>query len=516
MMGRARTGGFVRRAEQRERADESPLRAGPTTGGKMKVTGARPGASTHGAAALPRLAAVPEKWGIVLAVGVGSFMSAMGESILATILPVIQESFGSDVATVEWVVTVYLLVVSGLLLTCGRLGDLYGYKRIYTAGLAVFVLGSALCALAPTAPALVALRVVQALGAAALFANAPAILTRHFPACQRGQALGLQVTLTYLGLTLGPSLGGWLAHQAGWQSVFYLNLPLGLLAGWLSLRALPRDPPAAPKQGFDVLGALTLVGGLVGLLLALNRGGAWGWSSPGVLLLLGAGALLLGAFVAVERRVAAPMLRLHLFARPAFSAAVTSAVLNYMCIFAVIFLLPFYLIQGRGLSAAQAGLLLTAQPLLMALVAPWSGTLSDRIGARLPATLGMAVLATGLFVLARLGPTSPLGQVGVGLAVVGLGTGLFTSPNTSSLMGAAPAPVRGMAAALLATARHIGMGLGIALAGAIYTTVIAQEQGVDPTAAMANAMDASFGVAVGLALLGVLASALRDRRAPAG
>ena len=481
----------------------------------MKIVGARLGSSTAHAAVLSHLATEPGKWGVLLAVGLGTFMSALGESILATILPAIQASFSSNVAAIEWVVTVYLLVVSGLLLTCGRLGDLYGQKRVYIIGLGVFMLGSVLCALAPSAPALIALRTLQALGAAALFANAPAILTRHFPARQRGQALGLQVTLTYLGLTLGPSLGGWLAHQAGWQSVFYLNLPLGLLAGWLSWRALPEEAPAQGRQGFHLAGALTLLGGLTVLLLGLNRGEAWGWTSSGVLSLLGIGVLLLSAFLAVEQRVAAPMVDLHLLAHPAFAAALISAVLNYMCIFSVVFLLPFYLIQGRGLSTAQAGLLLTAQPLVMALVAPWSGTLSDRIGSRRPATLGMAVLAAGLFLLARLGPASPLGTVAAGLALVGLGTGLFTSPNTSALMGAAPDTARGVAAALLATARHIGMGLGIALAGAIYTTVLAQEPGVGPTAAMANAMDTSFGAAVALALLGMLASAMRDRQAPA-
>jgi MFS family permease len=155
----------------------------------MKVTPPQIGASAAGVTALPPVATAYGKWGIVLAIGLGTFMSALGESILTTILPAIEDNFHSDVATIEWVIIVYLLVVSGLLLTCGRLGDLYGQKRVYGAGLAVFVLGSALCALAPTVLTLIGLRTIQALGAAALFANAPAILTRHFPARQRGQAL---------------------------------------------------------------------------------------------------------------------------------------------------------------------------------------------------------------------------------------------------------------------------------------------------------------------------------------
>ncbi len=453
------------------------------------------------------IAGLERKWWVLLAVGVGTFMSALDSSVVNTVLPVVRRTFDSDVATVEWVVTVYLLVVSGLLLSFGRLGDLRGHKAVYVAGFGVFVFSSALCGLAPTSAALIAFRALQALGAAMLFANSPAILTKNFPAAQRGQALGLQATMTYLGLTVGPSLGGWLTHQLSWRAVFYINLPVGLAALWLSLRFIPRDAGAGQAERFDRAGALTFIAGLVALLLGLNRGHDWGWASPAVLALLGAAALSLAMFVQIELRRANPMLDLSLFRQRLFSAAVLSAVLNYICLYSIVFLLPFYLIQGRDFSTARAGLLLTAQPIVMAIAAPLSGMLSDRVGSRLLSTLGMAVLAVGLFLLSRLGPQSPQSHVVVALGVAGLGTGSFISPNSSALMGSAPRHRQGIAAGVLATARNVGMVLGVGLAGAILTTVMAQ--GNDSTAALFQGVSAGFVVAVGVAILGAITSAVR-------
>jgi EmrB/QacA subfamily drug resistance transporter len=449
------------------------------------------------------------KWWVLLAVGVGTFMSALDGSVVNTILPVINRAFGSNVATIEWMVTLYLLVVSGLLLSFGRLGDLRGHKPVYVSGFVVFVLSSALCGLAPAATVLIAFRALQALGAAMLFANAPAILTKNFPPAQRGQALGLQATMTYLGLTVGPSLGGWLTDQFTWRAVFYINIPVGLTALLLSLRFIPPDPGAEHAGRFDLPGALLFTSGLVALLLGLNQGHAWGWTSPALLALVAMAGLLLGAFLVVERHVPNPVLDLSLFRHRLFTASAASAVLNYICLYSITFLLPFYLIQGRGLSPAQTGLLLTAQPLIMAVAAPLSGTLSDRIGSRLPGSLSMAILASGLFLLSRLGPQSSLMDVAVALGIAGLGTGIFISPNTSALMGSAPRHRQGIAAGILATARNVGMVLGVGLAGAIFTTVQAHGQASGLATALFHAVDASFLVATGVAVLGVVTSVLR-------
>lgn len=445
------------------------------------------------------------KWWVLLAIGLGTFMTALDTSVTNAILPVVRDSFNADIATIEWVVTVYLLVLSGLLLSFGRLGDLQGHKRVYLIGFGVFVGSSLLCGIAPSVEFLIICRGMQALGGAMLAANSPAILTKSFPSNQRGQALGLQATMTYLGLTVGPSFGGWLAQAVSWRAVFYINLPVGILALWISWRFILDDHGKRTQENFDLAGAFLFLSGLTALLLGLNQGHNWGWSSPAILGLLGGAVILLGIFLAVESKVAAPMLDLTLFRTPRFSLATTSAILNYICVYMSIFLLPFYLIQGRGLNSAQAGLLLTAQPIVMAIVAPISGSLSDHFGTRLPSTIGMAVLAVGFFLLSHLDSTSSQAQFILALGTVGLGTGIFISPNNSAIMGSAPHQRQGIAAGILATARNFGMVLGVGLSGAIFTSILAQPDG----GGIFPAIQTNFMVAIGIALLGVPTSWFR-------
>ncbi len=485
-----------------------------TTSGSEKASTKTTGAQVYSPQARNREDAAerggPRKWLVLLAVGIGTFMSALDGSVVNTVLPVVRQTFQSQVATIEWVVVIYLLVVSGLLLTFGRLGDLRGQRRVYLAGFVVFVLGSAMCGLAPTAGLLVAFRGFQALGAAMLFANSPAIITKAFPAAQRGQALGIQATMTYLGLTVGPSLGGWLTDVISWRAVFYINIPVGIIALILSWINVPRDVPEERGQRFDLTGALLFMAGLVALLLALNEGAEWGWGSPVIIGLIAGSLVVLAVFVWWEGRVPSPMLDLSLFKSPVFSASTASAVGNYIALYSVLFLLPFYMIQGRGLDPAHAGLLLTAQPLVMAVAAPISGTLSDRIGSRLPATLGMLILAVGLYLLSRIGPQSPLTMIVIGLGVCGLGTGIFVSPNNSALMGAAPRARQGIAAGMLATARNVGMVLGIGLSGAILTSFTDQSTNITQgSSGLFQATTVGFLVAMGVAIGAAVASVTR-------
>jgi EmrB/QacA subfamily drug resistance transporter len=437
-------------------------------------------------------------------------MSALDGSVVNTLLPVLARAFDASVAGIEWVTTVYLLVISGLLLSVGRAGDLYGHKRLYVGGFVLFVAGSALCGLAWSARALIALRVIQALGAAMLMATAPAILTRSFPASQRGRALGAQGTFTYLGLTAGPSLGGWLASTVGWRAVFYINVPVGAIAILLAWRVIAPDHGARARERFDVVGAVLFTTGLVALLVALNQGHAWGWASTPLVVMVAVAVALLAAFVRVELHRPSPMLDLSLFRDRVFSGATVSALLNYACVFAVLFVLPFLLIQGRGLDAAHAGLVLTAQPIVMAVVAPISGTLSDRIGSRAPAVTGMVILAVGLALLGFVVSRGSLAVIAAGLAVIGLGVGTFVSPNNNALMGAAPRHRQGIAAGVLATARNVGMVLGVGLAGAVFTTVVARSS---PAAdALVAGVRASLFTAAGVAVLGTLAALMTGRR----
>jgi EmrB/QacA subfamily drug resistance transporter len=452
---------------------------------------------------------VQANWWVLVTVGLGTFMSALDGSVVNTLLPVLGRALGTSVAGIEWVTTVYLLVISGLLLSVGRAGDLFGHKRFYLAGFVVFVVGSALCGLARSAGLLIALRALQALGASMLMATGPAILTRSFPMTMRGRALGALGTFTYLGLTVGPSFGGWLAGAYGWPSVFYINVPVGVVAILLAMRSVADDRAERREESFDFMGAALFTIGLVALLVALNQGHAWGWTSALTVGLIVASAAVLVLFVRAELHRDDPMLDLSLFRGRVFSAATASALLNYACVYSVLFVLPFLLIQGRGLSASEAGVVLTAQPIVMAVVAPVSGTMSDRLGSRGLATAGMLVLGIGLVLLALLVTHASLGAIAGALAVVGLGVGTFVSPNNSALMGAAPMHRQGIASGVLATARNVGMVLGVGFAGAVFTTVLSRAS--TPATGLPAAVKASLLAAAVLAAVGTVLSALRPK-----
>jgi EmrB/QacA subfamily drug resistance transporter len=359
----------------------------------------------------------------------------------------------------------YLLTVSTLLLVFGRLGDMIGLRRVYLTGFAVFVLGSLACALAWSIGSLIAFRALQALGAGMLFAVGPAIITRGFPARERGRALGLVGISVAVGLALGPSLGGFIIGYLDWRWIFLVNLPIGVVAFMLARLVIPRDTPH--KQRFDLLGAGLSFLALFSLLLALSEGEEWGWASVRTLVLvvlsLSAGA----AFIRVELRVPQPMLDLALFRNRLFATATGSAVASFIVTATVTFAMPFYLMRVRGFPVEQAGLVLTPVPLATAVVGVISGTLSDRIGSRLLSTSGLIISAMGAASLTTLGPDTPGVAIAARLLLVGTGIGLFQSPNSSAIMGSVTRTRLGIASGVVAVARNVGMLLGVSLAGTI-------------------------------------------------
>ena len=439
---------------------------------------------------------------------VGAFMGPFDGSMVNSMLPILTRDLGVDIATTEWILIIYMLIQSGLMLSFGRLGDLRGHKLIYVGGLVVFMVGSVLSSLAPTPALLVAARAVTALGSAAMWANSAAILTHAFPSAQRGRALGLQSMMVQLGNSFGPPIGGLVAGTLGWRAIFWVSVPVTLVALVLSLRFIQHDEPSGRGERFDVAGAAVYVLGLTAVLVGLNQGHAWGWGSPGVLGCLTLGLALLAGFAVIESRVTSPMLDLALFRERAFASPVVTAVLNFVCTSTIVFLLPLYLLLGRGLAPAEAGLILVTQPLVMASVTLVSGALSDRIGSRLPATLGMLILSLGLFLLSRVDVATPLPLLVATLVTIGVGVGLFNAPNSSAVMGGVPSSRRGVAAAILSTARTLGNTLGLGLAGAIFTTVLAGRELTTPTVVV-QAVSAGFVTASALALLGAVTSAAR-------
>jgi len=418
----------------------------------------------------PRFGLAP-KWWILAVTASGSFMSALDASVVNVALPVIAETTGAAVSAVEWVILIYLITSSASLLLFGRLADLHGKRAIYMAGQAVFTAGSLCCGLAGTIGLLISARALQAVGSAMVFALSPAILISAFPAGERGRALGLQATVTYLGLAVGPGLGGFLTQHWGWPSIFFINLPIGVALLALAWKNLPVDRRKS-NQPFDPAGAAAMAAALAAMLLFLSQGGHVGWSHPGILALGVVAVLAAAAFVWIERRIPHPALDFGLFRNRRFSASILAAYLCYLATAAVSFLLPFYLLAARGCTASRTGLVMMAVPLAMMTVTGASGSLSDRIGVRIPATAGMLLMSAGLFGLGGLRADTGLMVIVTALVLSGLGTGLFTAPNNSAIMGSVPAGRQGVAGALLAAARTVGFATGVALAGLVYTTVL--------------------------------------------
>jgi EmrB/QacA subfamily drug resistance transporter len=465
------------------------------------------------------------KWVVLVIVALGVFMATIDSSIVNISLPTIAAYFGVPLSgAVEWVIIAYLVIIAAVLLTIGRLADLLGQKPIWAAGLAIFTLGSATCGLAPSLGALVAARAFQGLGGALLFAVSPAMLTGAFPAKERGRALGLNALVVALGVSVGPTLGGVITQTLSWRWIFYVNVPIGIVAFTATLLALKENRPSG-RGRFDPLGAALLAIGLASLTAGLSFGQEWGWTSP---LLLGDLALALVALVLlfiVELHVKDPVIDLRLFKNRLFASANVSLVLSFLALFAVGFMLPFYFEELRGFSTLQAGLLLTPQTLSIAAIAPLSGMLADRIGTRWLASIGLALCCAGLVLISFLTPSSSIGDIIWRLSLTGVGQAMFQSPNNSALMGSAPRERQGIASGLLATGRVVGQSLSVAIAGAIFVTlggstagrILASQPNLPPdqVAALQSTFISGFQVAflvcAGIAAIGVATSLTRGR-----
>ena len=409
--------------------------------------------------------------------------------------------------TIGLTLTIYQLITASLMLAFGRLGDLRGQRRVFLTGFAIFIVGSALCGLAPNVPTLIAARAVQALGAAMLFSNSIAILVGAFGTRERGRALGVVSVFTYSGLTAGPPLAGFVTDSFGWRGIFALTFVLGLACFAICWTALPTDREAQARGAFDLTGTILLTAAVSTFLITLQEATSWGITSAPTMGGLAASAVLTFAFVRIERRVASAILDLRLFRSRAFSAATAASAANYVSVAAVYVLMPFYLIHGRGLSATSTGLVMAAQPIAQVLAAPLAGALSDHIGTRIPRTVGMVVLTLAVLSLATLTATSPLELVVVALAVAGVGSGAFVPANTAQIMAAAPTERRGTANAVSGTSRYLGFAIGSATAAAIIAS--AGPDSADP-ATILRAVQPAFLVAAAFAAIAAAASALPD------
>jgi EmrB/QacA subfamily drug resistance transporter len=407
------------------------------------------------------------KWFVLAAVGMGIFLVTIDGTIVNVALPTLVRELNTDFATVQWVVLGYLLTLSTLLLSVGRLGDMVGKKPVYITGFVLFTLSSLLCGLAPTVYWLIGFRVLQAVGAAMAQALGTAIVTEAFPDSERGKALGMAGTLVSIGVVLGPTLGGLLIEALSWHWIFLVNLPVGVIGVWMVIRYVPNLQPTG-EQRFDYVGAAVLFIGLLTLLLGLTLGQQWGFDDQRVWLMLAGALLLIGLFIGIEAQTRQPMIDLRLFRNQLFSINLITGLMVFIAVAGVFILLPFYLEGVLGYGPRAVGLLVAAVPILLGVTAPISGSLSDRYGTRLIASIGLAVLAGGYWAMSRFTAETNLTYYLIAVLPFGAGMGIFQSPNNSAVMGAVPRSKLGIASGLLAITRTLGQTTGIAVLGAFW------------------------------------------------
>jgi EmrB/QacA subfamily drug resistance transporter len=411
------------------------------------------------------------KWWALSCTSLGMLLAATNSGTLIIALPDLERSLHTSLLALVWVILAYLISATVLVLMAGRLSDLFGRKRAYVGGFLLFALASLGAGFAGDATALILWRILQGIGSAFLFANAAALVTDAFPKEQLGLAMGANTMVAAIGLVLGPVLGGALVAIA-WQWVFWFNVPFALAgAAWggLILRELSKQDAA---RSYDVLGTCTFVLGLTGLVYGVSRGGISGWGDELVIGALIVAAVLLPLWVAIERRSRAPMLDLGLFENRLFAAASAASFLNGLARFALMFLFVFYFQGAQGDSPITAGIKLIPLALGMLIASPIAGIYADRHGSRALASLGMLVTAAGLAGMTTLGVHTAYWQSGLWLGAVGIGSGMFNSPNTAAMMGVVPAHRRGIAAGARTLLQNTGAVLSIAFVLAIVTAAV--------------------------------------------
>lgn len=454
------------------------------------------------------LSADSSKTFVLVAATLGAFVTPFMTSAVNVALPTMGAELEMDAVLLGWVPTSYLIAAAMFLVPFGRLADIHGRKRVFTYGMAVFTLASLLCGLAASADMLIGFRVLQGIGGAMVFGTGVAILTSVFPVGERGRALGINVAAVYVGLSVGPFVGGLLTEHFGWRSVFIASVPLGLIVIALVLWKLKGEWATARGEKFDLTGSvvysITLVLVMYGFSLLPDASGGW--------LIMG-GIVALAAFIWWEGRVRSPVLDTRLFRHNAvFAFSNLAALINYSATFAVGFLLSLYLQYIKGFSPQYAGLILIAQPVVMAIFSPVAGRLSDRFEPRVLASAGMALTVVGLSLFAVLSDDTSLAYITGGLVLVGFGLALFSSPNTNAVMSSVESRSYGVASATLATMRQVGMMLSMGIAMLLFSVFIGRVQ-ITPEFydLFLKSVNVAFIVFASFCFLGVFASLARGR-----
>lgn len=408
------------------------------------------------------------KWWTLGAMCLALFMVMLDNTVVNVALPAIQRDLDTSISGLEWIVNGYTLSLAVLLVVGGRMGDIFGRRRMFVFGVILFTVASMTAGLAPTNFALVASRVIQGIGAAFMMPGTLSIITDAFPPAQRGKAIGTWAGVSALALAVGPVLGGFLTEYVSWRAIFYINLPVGILAVLAALFVVKESRDSAVGRQVDVLGVTALTAALTALVLALIEGNSWGWQSPAVLGLVGGAVLMLVAFVAIERRVKAPIVEFSLFSSRNFIGAVTVAFIISFAMLGVFFFLALYMQNILGYSALEAGVRFLPTTLVIMVTAPLAGRLSDRIGPRWPIVVGMAAVALSLYMFSGIEVGTTFSGLWGGFVILGFGIGLTMSPMSTAAMNAVATTKAGVASGVLSMFRMIGGTFGVAALGALF------------------------------------------------
>jgi EmrB/QacA subfamily drug resistance transporter len=466
------------------------------------------------------------RWWVLAVTSIGALLASLSSGTLIIALPDILRDLHTDLFALLWIVVGYTLVVTVLVLNAGRIADLTGRARAFTVGFALFTVASVLSALAPSAITLIAARVVQGAGGALLMATSAALVTDAFPRRELGRALGINGMVIGAGLILGPILGGWLT-QFGWRTVFWFNVPIGVLGTIAAASFLVEQATHGGRIRIDWLGSALYLVGLTGAVVGLAFGGIFGWTTPWVIAGLAAFVVATPLFILVELRTPDPLLDLSLFRIRLFAMGNLSGLLNGVARNSVLFLLVFYLQGAKGESPVEAGIRLAPLAAGLLVLSPISGALADRYGSRALATIGMIVTGIGLAGLTTLEVDTPYWQLALWQLIIGAGSGLFNSPNTSAVMGSVPAAQRGVGSGARMMLQNTGFVVSITLAIALVTTAMNPDvllqifsgttsgSGDIALGPFVNALHLAFWAGVAASALGAVVSFMRGAHEPA-
>lgn len=415
---------------------------------------------------------VRQQHSVLLIVSLGAFMVSIDATIVNIALPGIAQSFGIDMGLVSWVVMVYLLILTSSLTIAGKLGDIKGFRYVFSAGCMIFIAGSVFCGISTTFGQLICFRALQGIGAAALFAIGPAMLTEYLPAQKRGWALGIMTTLVSVGVATGPILGGFITEYASWNLIFFVNLPVGIVVLFASLSTLPSDSLKAAPAEFDLVGAVLIFFALLMFLFPVNRGLMLGWTSPVIVGTFVVSLVLFSLFFVRQHYCRHPIINMRIFKNRAFLAGNIIAFLMTLVINGAEFLFPFFFENVQGLSSGATGLLLAVPAVTLMVTGPFAGSLSDRYGPRILSVIALSLACVTFVMFSMFDASTAFPFIIAALALEGIAVGLYSSPNMNQILSAGSGDDKGLSSSVMMTIRHFSSALGVAIFGSAVLRIV--------------------------------------------